>query len=278
MEISNKTKLDAQEKIIEAAETLQAVPRRYFIALAVAVVLAIPIKFILTGVFLGPLSSAYRPPEIIYEQPNPQPLKVVDKKLFVLAPDSYYGYVRIANPNSDLAVRKLKYRVELKASNGESLDSYEAETSLLPDQDKLIFLPPRRLSNAATNLEVALEPERWSKVGLMTSLNFAFEQKKFGINEEGLFFTSAILRNENPYIIPRIEIAVLLYDLSRKVIGANVTTVNDVLAEENRFFRVIWPKGSSYPEIADVEFKPAVDLLNPRSLIPETSPPDDIRF
>ncbi|MDP2933296.1 MAG: hypothetical protein Q8N81_04155, partial [bacterium] len=226
-------------------------------------------------VFYGVFISGYTQTEIIYVKPNPKPLLIIDKNFFSSGENRYYASARVSNPNSDLAVRSLKYRFIFKAADGSTLSTVEKYTYVLPNQERFLFLPAQTLSGPPKELEVELIPERWSKINQFKGLNFSFEQLQYGKDSDGRFFASAVLKNENPYIIPEIELGVILYNIKHEVLGINYTTLNDVRVEEQRFFRMIWPLGTSFAGVVDVEFKPSVNLLLKGSLLLESAQPVD---
>ena len=266
LELKPKSELEIQEKIINILEQLQRVSKKLLVLLAVVLVLALPLRLILRAAFFNLLSSNYSPPPIVYERPEPKPLRIIDKKILTAGNNRFFAYARIQNPNGALAVRSLPYEFVLYGIDGKEVERYSGVSYILPAQDKLIFMPAREFAEAPFRVEVNLDVEQWSKVSIKP-LSFLFEQVEFG-SDDGYFFVSALLRNDNPYIIPEVELAVILYNLQREVVGVNFTTINEVLPQESRFFRVIWPAGVQ-GEVADVEFKPAVNQLNPGALLTE---------
>jgi hypothetical protein len=275
IQLPKHSKLDVQEKIIETAEQIQTIPTSLLIVLAVVIVISIPAVMILKIVFYGVFIAGYTPTEIIYVKPDPKPLLIIDKNFFSSGPGQYYASARVSNPNSNLAVRNLKYKFIFKDAQGSVMAAVENNTYILPSQERFLFLPAQKLSGPPKELEVELMPEHWSKIGQFKGLNFSFEQLQYGKDLDGRFFAAAVLKNENPYIIPEIELGVIVYNIKHEVLGVNYTKLNDVRVEEQRFFRVIWPLSTSFAGAVDVEFKPSVNLLLKGSLLLESTQPVD---
>ena len=269
IQLPEDLELATQEKVVDIMEALQAVSKPLWVGLVAVFVLIIPlnlfIKFAVSSVLVG----AYSPPAIIYIAPDPEDIKIIDKNIFSPEEGRYFAYARIANPNVDLAVRNLEFEFILTNRAGEIVRKFESSSYILPDQDKLIFMPVMSISDEPVILEVNLLPERWSKFSEVQRLDFQFENVSFG-QEGSQFFAATIIRNNNPYTIPEIEISVLVYDIDQNVIGVNFTTVNNVKSLEGRFFRVVWPTGID-GAVSNIEFKPAVNLLNSDALVTESA-------
>lgn len=271
----DRKNLAVSEKILEIAESLQQVPKYFFIILAMTVVLMVPGVVVLRAVFFNLLFASYTPPPIVYTAPQPKALEVADKKIFPAGQDSFYAYARVANANADLGVRTLKYKFTISDNSGAELGSYEGVSFVLPGQERLLFMPAQKVSRQPVAVAVALSPERWSKIGDIRTLNFTYEQSQFGKDTSGHFYASAVMRNDNPYIIPEVEMGIILYNSKREVVGANSTVLNQILLDENRFFRVLWPQGVAYNDVANVEYKATVNQLRKGSLLTDKIVPDN---
>jgi len=269
IQLPEDLELTTQEKVIDIIEALQAVSKPLWVGLVTSIILIIPLNLFIKFSVSNVLIRAYSPPDIIYIAPDPEDIKIIDKNIFSPKKGRYFAYARIANPNVDLAVRNLEFEFILTNRAGEVVRKFESSSYILPDQDKLIFMPVTSISDEPVNLEVNLLPERWSKFSDFQRLDFQFENINFG-REDSQFFASTIIRNNNPYTISEIEISVLLYDIDQNVIGVNFTTVNNVKLLEGRFFRVIWPTGID-GSVSNIEFKPAVNLFNSDALVTESA-------
>lgn len=273
-----KSELEAQEKFVDFTESVQAVPKRFYVILAVVAIAALPLWIVLRFAFLSLLVSGYHPPEIIYQKPVAREIEVVEKKYFFSGADGIFAYARIRNPNANLGVRMLNYRFILKDAAGQVIADYQTSTStasyLLPGQDQMLLMPLQKVTEPPASVELLVHPQRWSQVGGLENLDFIFEQQQFGIQPGGSFAVSALLRNNNPYIIPEVEVSLLLYDSSGAVTSVNYTTLNYVNPYESRFFRVVWPT-PPVGKVARVEFKPSVNLLKNGALLTGRANPDE---
>lgn len=276
--LPNKSELEMQEKIIGWEEKIEAVPRAYFIVLAVVLVLSVPLYVGLKFSFLSLFFGNYVPPAVNLTKPDAKDLEIKDQKVFSIGGDSYFAYARVFNPNPDLAIRQLNYDFVLTGSSGEELKRYSSVTStssyILPGKENILFMPPAKLASPPKGVKVEFRFDHWSRVSGISNLNFIFEGVEYGQEKNGPFIVSAQVRNDNPYIVPELELAILLYDMAKTVIGVNFTTVNNLAPHESRFFRVLWPVPIN-GKVAYVEFKPMVNLLKKGAIFTSESEMDD---
>ncbi|MEK9181350.1 MAG: hypothetical protein AAB871_03880 [Patescibacteria group bacterium] len=276
--LPNKSELELQEKIISWEEKIESVPKALFITLAVVMVLAVPAGVALKYAFYSVFLTGYTPPPIIYVKPDAKDLEIKDQKFFSIGSGLYFAYARVSNPNPDLAIRQLDYDFILTGTAGEELKRYSSSTStasyILPGQENILLMPPQSLSTPPAGVKVLFRFNHWSRVSEISNLNFIFEGVEYGAEKNGPFMVSAQARNDNPYIVPELELAILLYDIKREVVGVNFTTLNYMMPHESRFFRVLWPVPIS-GAVAFVEFKPRVNLLKKGSIFTSESEMDD---
>ena len=259
-----------QQKIIDIVEALQAVAKPLWVGLVATLILAYPFSLMLKYTLSQVLITTYSPLPLVYVAPIPEDLRILDQNIFSPDKDRYFAFARVANPNSDLAVRILNFKFVLRDRKGESVRTYSGSTYILPDQDKLIFMPLVTVSGDPVTVDVSLEPERWSRFTAKETLDLRFENTNFG-QEGNQFFASGILRNESPFTIKEIEIDVILYDIQQKIIGVNFTTVDEVQRHDGRFFRVVWPSGIEGSAVSNIEFRPSVNQLEQDVLGTESS-------
>jgi len=275
VQIPNQKNLAIGEKILEIAESIQQVPKYLFVILASIIVLMIPGAVVLRAVFFNLLFASYTPPAIVYEAPRPKDLRVVDKNFFTAGQGSYYAYARVANPNADLGVRVLNYTFSISDASGAELAKYQGTGYVLPGQERLLFMPAQKVSGQPAEVAITLLPERWSKIGNIRTLNFTYEQSQFGKDTSGHFYASAVMHNDNPYIIPEVEMGIILYNSKHQAVGANYTVLNQIQLDENRFFPVLWPQNISYDNVVNGEYKATVNHLQKGSLLTEKITPDN---
>jgi len=273
-EYPNKQELEAQEKIINVIETIQAVSRKLWALLVLTLVLFLPLHWLLRAGFTQFLTSIYQPPAIVYVAPIPVPLEISQTEFFLASENQAFAYSRLRNPNPDLALRVLPYEFKLLNGAGETLARDAGETYILPNQEKVIFMPLSTFSGQVLRVEFTANPENWSRLPNFFPLTFGFENQNFGITPENQNFVEAILLNDSPYFISQLELGVLLYNLGGQVVGANYTTVNALEPRERRYFRVIGTNNAA-TGVVRVEFLPSVNQLDRSVLSTDGAPLDD---
>jgi hypothetical protein len=264
LDLKNKSDLDYQVKILEFTESLQAVHRWLLVLLAVVVVSVIPLFYTLRQIIF---SVIYVERNLgVASVPQGQPIIIKEKKILSNGGNSYFAYARIANPNTDLAAKRLDYVFVLKDASGRDVADYTGVTYILPGQEKLIYMPAKSLESAPSSADVFAKTDRWSRPSTLRNLDFSVEGVQYGKLPDGGYHVSAILRNTTPYVIPEVDITVILYNFNREVISVNFTALSDLQLYESRFFRVQWPSGIA-EKIVNVEIRPEVNQLKNGSLI-----------
>lgn len=253
-----KSDIEIQEEVVDIVEQIQQVPKAWWYVLGVLAVLSIPTVMLSSRLFARSFISGYEPPAITYKKPNAQPIKIVEKGK-VSSNGGYIGYARILNPNTDLAVRQLDYKMSMLDSAGVELAEYSNTTYILPGEEKMVFMPEQEVPLPAS-IEIAVTPQHWVQGASIVDLQFVFERIEYPQSQSAPFFVAANLRNDTPYQINEISLGVVLYDIQRNIVGVNFTTINLVQPRESRFFRVVWPAGVS-GQVVDVEFLPSVNQL-----------------
>src|SRR3989344_4726155 len=263
MELSNKTELQLQERVVELVEALQRASRLLLYLLVLVVIGALPLKYFSTYIFY---SILYSPPNyIIYEKPNPEGLVISDKRILSAGLNSYFAYVRVSNPNADLAIRELPYTLRLAGQGEQAISTCRSKTYILPSQDRILVLPAVESSVAPSEVIVEFGDFHWSRVGVLQNLNFTFEGKDWTTDSLNRFFVSAQLRNENPYIISAAEVVAVLYNSRHEIVSVNSTVLNLLQPDEIRYIRMGWP----YPlndKIVDVDFMISVNQLDKNTI------------
>jgi hypothetical protein len=264
MQLDNKTELALQEKVITLVEALQGTSRILLLLLAGAILLAVPLGFFSRYVFFSLLYS--EPNYNIYIKPNPQDLQVVDSRVSPAHEGAYYAFVRIVNPNADVAIRKLDYLLTVTGQNGTTLATHKASTYLMPSQDRILMMPAVEISEKPTQVQVKFGEYHWSKVGPYPNLDFTFEGKQWSIDDLGRFLVSAQVRNDNPFVIAEADVSVILYNSRHEIVSINSTVLNYLQPDEIRYLRSVW----GFPirdRVVDVDFKISVNQLDKNILI-----------
>jgi len=261
----NKRELELQERFISVIERLQAVPKHLWIWLALSLVAALPLAYVLRVGLYTLFAGAYRPPEIAYIAPTPASIEILSQGFLTAGEGSYAAYARIKNPNSELAVRTLGVQFAIENQAGQVIATHALESYLLPGQDRVFVMPSKFLQETPAVAKVEFEISHWSRTEIPILPTFFFENPQTGSDPAIGFFASALYRNESAYHISAVDLTALAYDLEGRLISANTTVISDVLARESRFFRLIWPAGIGN-SVSRVEFQASINVLKAGTL------------
>ena len=245
----------------------------YYAAVAM-LVLAIPLYMALNLFFEQILVNSVTPLRVIYEETVKQPIQVVEKKIFNLGNNTYSGYARLKNSNSDWGVPAQKYQVEFKTTGGSAVTALNGEAFILPSSDKIIVFPRFSSQSTPSDLVLTLSETMFIRPPNLPTLNLEIQRRSQELLVDQTL-VNAVIVNRTPFKISRVDIPVLLYDSGNKVIGANYTNINDIDSSESRSFQYIWYNRIN--NVARIEIIPEINIYNRDIFITQTgqNPFDD---
>jgi len=263
-----------EEILLVVGDSLRQINRRWWIALAAVVVLALPVfyllKFSLASIFI-----AAQPVIQVEEVPATRaPLEIVETKIFDLGGGNYSGYARVKNINLEWGVPALNYAAEFSDGAGASLLRVPGTTYVLPASEKLIVLPRFTSASRPSRLTLALDEPRFRLKPAENAIPLEVQRRSTD-TANGTTILYAVLVNKSPFTISKIDLPVVAYDSAGQVAAVNYTNIDDVLPQETRSFQYVWPGrlDSSYR----IEISPEVNYFDSNifKLGTGTSPFDD---
>ncbi|OGE95363.1 MAG: hypothetical protein A3H72_01990 [Candidatus Doudnabacteria bacterium RIFCSPLOWO2_02_FULL_48_8] len=236
----------------------------YWYSLVVALAAALPLFLFLKYSFSSVFISQYQPPEVVTVRPQPQPIKLVDHKIFELSQNSYSGLVRIRNINLEQGIPELIFTAEFKTFGNTAITKVSGKTFVLPASEKILVFSKFTSDQTPELLDFKFEEPKFRYKPQLPPLNLELERVSIE-NPNGTIAVSGGIKNLSPFTIKQIYLPMLLYDSSNRIVGVNSTTVNLVKSSEVRTFRYIWPK--SIPEAVRAEVTSEVNLFESGILI-----------
>ncbi len=263
--LPEKEELEFKEKefLLSLYEQFQRSSKIWFVVLGVLLVLALPAKFVLQGIFASALIKSYRPPVVNLQPYIPQELQVLRTEILSVSAGSVSVLAQLLNPNRDISAREFTYRFVLKDGTGAVLSEVPGEGYLLSGESRFLLLPLLSLSPLPKTAELVLEQVRWTRRQPEFEVRLEVLQKNTGYTPEGKFFVEGLVRNLQNYQIKKVELSFIVFDQSnRNIVGVNSSVITDLVGSESRYFRVLWPSGKRFAP-GQVEVIPDVNLLAP---------------
>jgi len=163
--------------------------------------------------------------------------------------------VFFSNPNIFYGAKDFKYSLSFSGSGTTtSLDYrgfiYPAEQNRAVVQANLSL--PAGLE--VDTVQVSITDPDWRSVGEFSLPETQLREVAVGVLEKEKVATiSAILVNGNPFSITRADVSIIFYDESEIVIGLTRTTLQDIEAFGERFFKVTAPLEASTVDLGRTE-------------------------
>lgn len=228
-----------EEFLVIIGDKFAALNRKWLFALFATFVLIIPLFIFIRLGFFYLFFDGYKGPEFVYNPPGKQALEVVEKKIFELPGNNFYGLVRVKNINLEWGVPKQEYSVQYQTLGGTTVASFAAVTYILPASEKIIVLPRFSAEKKPDVLNFNLSETKFvRKPQVVVNL----ETSRLNIqNQNASLLVTAVVKNLIPFTIRQIDLPVVLYNNKNEMVGANFTNVNTVSASETRSLQYFWP-------------------------------------
>lgn len=248
-----------QEFFFVLGNKLEDLNKKQWYTFLAAVVLVIPLFFILRFGFYQVFYSGYEGPEITHVPIIPEPLQIVDKGIFKLNDDTYSGFVKIRNINLDRGVPEQEYRAEFKTTGGTVVGKMSGKTFVLPAQDKLLVFTRFTVDREPNELNFSLSDSRFIYEPNLPTIITEVQRVQME-DSSSEFAVSAVIKNKSPFVISQVFLPVVLYNSQNEIVGVNSTNINDVRSLESRSFRVVWP--NAVAGAVRAEIRPEINIFD----------------
>lgn len=251
-----------EEWLLVIGDWFRTTNPRWFVALALVIVMAVPGYFFTAYAFSNILKATVSPIKINYTEPTTQPLQITERKIFDFGDGTYSGYARIKNVNSEWGVPELSYQALFKSSSGSTVMSLGGTAFILPSTDKVIVFPRFNASAKPSSLDVTFITPDFIRPPSLPNMNLEIQRKNIdaGTNQT---LVNAVIVNHTPFKISRVDLPVLLFDKNNQIVGVNYTNINDLESNESRSFQYTW--SAKINNVARIEIVPELNIYN-RSL------------
>ena len=246
-----------QEIFLVVGDKLAPVNRKWWYALAIAVVAVVPSYFLFKLGFVALAMSNYKAPQIVYSIAVKEPLQLMDEQILQLSNNTYLGYFKIKNINFEWGVNSQAYTVEFRTNGGTVLSKTQATTFVLPSSEKIVVVPRFTADQRPDQIMVTLGETDFTRKPAI-EVNLTQERVVLQNNPDGLVVSLGI-RNQTPFTIKRVDMPVLVYNSRNEIVAANYTYINDLASGETRTLQYSWP--SRIEGAIRAEIKPEVNVF-----------------
>lgn len=268
-DLPNKEELEFKEKafLIDVYDLVRQTSKKWFYALAVAVVLSIPFGIVfhrqMTAFFIERLPRLQVNSNVL----DPKDLRAVQVNFLPVGRSGLFSvYAHVANPNADLSARSFQYEFTFKNQSGAILKTIAGSDFLLRGASRFVVVPAVELSEDPATVEFAVKKANWTGAPIDFKPQFDILQREWG-DSDGKFFVEAIVKNPHSFSIKKVQVPIMIFGSDNKtVLAVNKTVLDDIKPFESRYFRVFWPVPGQElfsPAALQVEILAEVNPLDP---------------
>lgn len=272
MDLQQNDRVD--EWFLIVGDWFRETPKIWLYAAGAVVLFAIPIYMVVNLAFEQVLINSQTPLRVNYQEEPKLPLEIIERKIFPLESNTYSGYIRIKNPNSGWGVPGQSYNVEFKNSSGASVLATSGQAFILPASEKIIVFPRFKSDTVPIQLNFTLGETDFIRAPTLPTLNLVIQRRSLDL-QVNQTMVNAVIANDTPFKISRVDLPVLLFDNNNQVIGVNYTNINDLSSAETRSFQYVWYNRIN--NVARIEIIPEINIFNRDIFLaaPNQNPFDD---
>jgi len=188
-------------------------------------------------------------------------ISVLWARSFRVIAGRYNAVAYFENHNKNIAIDKINYKFRFADKNNIYIGKREGSTFIPPSGRFAIFEPAIDVGNSIpvyTTFEftqtpswIQIYPEKIKQLEVLVSrINL--------INEDTSPVLSATIKNNSLFIIPEVDIVVILYDANHNAVSTSRTYLDSLKAEEERDITFTWPE----PMSAEIVAKEIIPMYN----------------
>ena len=188
-------------------------------------------------------------------------VSVLWSRAFRVIPGRYNAVAYLENHNKNTAVNKINYRFRFADKNNVYIGKREGTTYIPPSGKFAVFEPGIDIGNSIpvyTTFEFTQVPD-WIQISKEKMSQLKILVSNITLNDPDTKpILSATIKNNSFFVIPDVDVIVILYDANRNAISASRTYIDSLGSEEVRDATFTWPEPLSAPVVA----KEVIPLYN----------------
>lgn len=147
----------------------------------------------------------------------------------------------IRDPDANWGLKEFSYTFIARDAASQEVGRFEGQSYILPGEEKYLVKVGLPVSSPAQSVEAQITPQTWIKSPELQPPNLEVKNAVYsGSSPLGKGVLDGRLINSSAYSFEEVEVAAVLLGSDDKPVGVNYTTLNALLAGEERDFRLIW--------------------------------------
>jgi len=192
-------------------------------------------------------------------------IEVLSVKVIPTQNNFYDLVAQIKNPNQNYGSGEVFYKFGLYDSQDRLINEYSGITYILPNQTKYLLKIKAESNSSVKQVKLSFSNVKWEKPEDYQAPQIGIQQKEYRLlddNEPGFAQVRAILVNKTGFDLDKIDIDVLLFDASNRLIAININEINTFLAGQERDFLSTWFNPIS-GQVNSVEIEVETNIFDP---------------
>ena len=265
----DKIELEMQEAQLATQKSLDRLPPLLKWLLIVLLVAVIPSYYIAKSISFNIWQKKYQQTQLTAKPSFTDAKAPVASTvtLTTLKQGSYAAMLTISNPNFDLSLDKVPYKIIFYNAQKQQIYSYSDELYLLPNQTKFLTVPTFTANDAVAYSNFQLSPNLpWQKrlqipvVGLVTSPAKSSQQ-----SSPPAFAVTGDFTNNSSYTLGKVRLTFVLYDSGNNIIGVSQRDEFTVTPFERRSYTQLWPN-SYVSDLGKIDVEAYTDTLDQNNI------------
>jgi hypothetical protein len=172
---------------------------------------------------------------------------------------------QIKNPNQNYGSGQVPYQFELYDAQNNLIAKYAGLTFILPNQTKYLLQVKAESSKPVKKVKLSFGQIKWQKPEDYQPPQLSIQQKEYRLlsnQEPGFAQVRAILVNKSNFDFDKVDIDILLFDSTHRLLALNTNEIRTLLAGQERDFVATWfnqIKG----QVAFVEIEAETNIFDP---------------
>jgi len=196
-----------------------------------------------------------------------QPLEIISQNILKVADLDYDFLVKIKNPNTDFGASNASYEANIFDQAGSLITSIQGSISLLPGQTRYEIISPIETNQEIGDVTFKITNVDWQKLKeYIPQLLFLVKNQEYFKSGQGFPRLRATLFNDSNFDFDRVDVHIVLFGESDKILAVNKTDIRTFLSRTDRFFEVRWLKPFE-DEVQRIEVDAYTDVFKNENFI-----------
>lgn len=170
-------------------------------------------------------------------------IEVLSVKVLPIQGNFYDLVAEIKNPNQNYGSGHVPYKFELYDTQDNLITEYSGITYILPNQTKYLLKIKAESNKPIKQVELSFGQVEWEKPESYQAPQLGVQHKEYRLlsdEEPGFAQVRAVLVNKTGFDLDRVDIDILLFDSSNRLVAININEIRTFLADQERDFFATW--------------------------------------